>query len=193
MALQPPMTAIELDKAKKNRLEEKANHTVGVVWPDGRVTEHVCPPPGEEDEDGQRHGDVPVRWVNGEPAIWKPYRRKGLRMLKEVCELDGVPEVYEAWREVVRARITRPGMPVRGDVMQIYPPSVARLREAHRAGGLSDGLAFVIGEGITEDPEIEERMAKRAVELGIGDPRKDPKAKPDKAAKPAKPDKEHEA
>jgi hypothetical protein len=185
MAMISPKTAIELEKHKKQRLEEQAEHTVGVVWPDGRVTEHLCLPPGEEDEDGQKHGDVPVRWVNGEPAIWKPYKRRGLRTIKEVCESDGVPEVYEAYREVVRARITRPGMPVRGDVMKIYPPTVARLRDAHRAGGLSDGLAFVIGEGIVEDPEVEDRMAKRAVELGIGDPRKDPKAK--KSAKDAEP------
>lgn len=184
MALQPPMTATELEAAKKKRLEDKANYTVGVVWPDGRVTEHVCLPPGEEDEDGVRHGDVPVRWVNGEPAVWKPYRRKGLRMLKEVCEGDGVPELYDEWKRVVTARITRPGMPIRGDVHKLYPPSVIKLREAMVAGGLADGLAFVIGEGIKADPEIEDRMAKRALELGIGDPRKDPKAKPDK--KPAK-------
>lgn len=155
--MQAPMKARDLAEAKAKRRAETARHTVGLVWPDGRVTTHVCEPPGEGEDEGIRTGDTPVRWTNGEPNVWKPYRDRGCRLLKDVCEADGVPERYDAWHQVITAQITKPGIAVRGDVEDIYPPSVLKLRASAAVGGLSDGMAFVIGKGIAPDPEIKSK------------------------------------
>lgn len=152
--MQAPMKSRELAEAKANRRVELARNTVGLVSPEGNVTTHICSPPGEGEDDGIKTGDTPVRWVNGEPDVWKPYKLRGYRMLKEICEADGVPERYEDWHAVIEAQITRPGMPIRGDVTKLYPPTVISLRESRNAGGTGDGMAFVIGEGIKADPKL---------------------------------------
>lgn len=180
MAMQAPMSAKDLEQVKKTRLEDKARNTHFCVWPDGRVTEHVLEPP-EEGDDGNKTGDVPMAWINGEPAITKRYRKLGCRRLIDVCEDDGEQHKYEALREAVRARIL--GKPIRGDVGELYPATVHRLRELARVGGNASGEAYVIGEGLAPDPELnEEKLRSKLASAGLPPP-------PDKPAKPAKPDK----
>lgn len=182
--MQAPKKARDLEEARRKAREEKAAHTVGLVWPDGHVTTHLCPPPGEGEDDGIKTGDTPVRWVNGEPSVWKPYRARGCKMLKEVCADDGIPELYEQWHAIVTAMIMRPGIPVRGNVTDVYPPTVKRLRESIAAGGMGDGQAFVIGTGITADPEVKtEKLVGQLVSAGLPAPSTEQLAAAKKTAK----------
>lgn len=186
--MQAPMKARDIEEARRKARAEQAQHTVGLVWPDGHITTHLCPPPAEGEDDGLKTGDTPVRWVNGEPSVWKPYRVKGCRMLKEVCEADGLPELYEQWHAIITAQIMRPGIPVRGEVTDIYPPTVKRLRESIAAGGMGDGQAFVIGKGITADPEVKsDKLVAQLVSAGL------PAPSPEQIAASKKPAKEVEA
>lgn len=169
--MQGPMKSRDLAEAKLRRRSEQASHTVGLVSPQGNVTVHVCPPPGEGEDDGIRTGDTPVRWTNGEPAVWKPFREKGYRMLREVCEADGCPERYDEWHAVVTAQITRPGIPIRGNVEDLYPPTVLELRNSRDAGGTGDGMAFVIGAGIQRDPKLAtEKVLGQLLSAGLPAP-----------------------
>lgn len=169
--MQAPMKSRDLAEAKQKRRAETAAHTVGLVSPEGNVTAHVCSPPGEGEDDGIRTGDTPVRWANGEPAVWKPYREKGYRMLKEVCESDGCPEKYDEWKAVIAAQLTRPGIPIRGNVEDLYPPTVLELRGSRNAGGTGDGMAFVIGEGIKRDPKLAaEKVLGQLLSAGLPAP-----------------------
>lgn len=172
--MQAPMKARDLAEAKANARAEIAKFTVGLVSPLGHVTTHVCRPPGEGEDDGIFTGDVPVRWTNGEPNVWKPYREKGYRMLKEVCEADGVPERYDAWHQIITTQIMKPGLPIRGNVNDVYPPTVLRLRASASAGGTGDGQAFVIGVGITNDPELAvDALVGKLMSAGVPSPSAD--------------------
>lgn len=170
--MQAPMKARDIAEAKQNARAEMAKYTVGLVSPRGCVTTHVCMPPLEEGaDDGILTGDVPVLWKNGEPTVWKPYREKGYRLLKEVCESDGCPEKYAAWHQVISTQILRPGLPIRGNVDDLYPPTVLRLRASAAAGGVGDGQAFVIGVGITADPEAKvDGIVQKLVSAGVPAP-----------------------
>lgn len=180
--MEAPKNYRDIEEAKRNRKAEQARNTVGLVWPDGRVTTHVCAPP-EEGDDGIRTGDTPVRWANGEPAVWKPYRDRGCKLLREVCEADGVPERYVAWQQVIAAQIMSPGMPIRGNVEDLYPPTVIARRSSYEVGGNADGLAFVIGQGVQPDPEsATNKLVKQLVSAGLPQPTEDEI----NAAKPAK-------
>lgn len=181
MTMQAPMAAKDLEQVKKTRLEDKARNTHFCVWPDGRVTEHVLDPP-EEGDDGIKTGDSAMAWINGEPAIMKRNRKLGCRTLLSVCEADGVPEKYEELRQVVRARIL--GLPIRGNVEELYPPTVLELRKRHGAGSSTDGQAFVIGQGIGPDPKLaEEKLRAQIASAGLPAP-----PKPATATKATKPE-----
>lgn len=183
-----PMKARDLAEHKKNLKAETARNTVGLVWADGRVTTHVCSPPGEGEDDGVKTGDTPIRWINGAPGVWKPYADRGCVLLEEMCKADKRLDIYEQWHAVITAQITRPGIPVRGDVEDLYPPSVLARRGSHRAGGLADGMAFVIGKGIAPDPKLDvDKLAGRLADAGLPAPSADEKAAAEKKAAPKSP------
>lgn len=175
-----PKSAQQIREALKQQVELQGRHTEGLVSPTGDVAEIFCPPPEDGAENGPRNGDVQMAWINGAPRILKKFEDLGYRTLKDVCAADGVPERHEQWKAAIYARIVHK-VPIRGNVDELYPPTVHRLRKLYREGGTAEGKAFVIGQGITDDPVLEEKrdkMAERVAALGIGDPRVQPEPTP---------------
>lgn len=138
-----PMSAVDIDAHKKNAAAEKLRYTIGVVWPDGRVTEHVVLPARDGAIVGDQFGDVPVAWINGGPEITKRFKVRGCRLLSDVCEADGVPEKFAEWKQALslrgRVKIMTPE--------KLYPPTVHRLRAASKQEVAIDQV-FVPGEGL---------------------------------------------
>jgi hypothetical protein len=133
-----PMNKDALQAARAEALRIELEHTYGLVWPDGRVTMHVCISPrvqrpldGMDPDTGRASGDVPLRWLGGELTIRAKYKGK-VRFLKDMCIADGVPEKFDVWRQIVHMR--RNGQKVRAFVKDVLPPSVLRMRGEHNAG-----------------------------------------------------------
>ncbi len=184
MSMEEPADLAELDRRKSELLELKAKYTVGVVAPNGVVTEHHCPPPTDNSDVGQEHGDEVVRWVNGEAQVVKRYAQKGYVLLSALAERDGQPETYALWKKAITARIK--GFPLRGDTDKLFPSSVLARREQFRAGSVATGgQAFDLDTGeVVDDPEAaRQKLAKRLEEVGVGNPLTDPEPAP--ATEPA--------
>ena len=151
------------EQARARRAAFRAQHTHFVVSPAGVVTEHIVRPPADPThENGERHGDDLIAWINGEPALTKRARIKGYRLLREVCEADGCPEKYQMAQQAAQAR--HHGHVVEGDPSKIYPPTVMRLRAVAGKGGT--GKVFRVGEGFVE-PTKAESIASKLGSLGI--------------------------
>ena len=119
MAGQKPLSLEELSSQKSKRLADRAKYTIGVVAPNGVVSEFYCPPPTEPGSDeGAQHGDVPVRWVNGEPNVVKRWKDRGYVLYADLAKADGESEIHDRWKAAVVARITK-GVPLRGDISNI--------------------------------------------------------------------------
>lgn len=163
-----PQEVEEIEANKKRLAAEKIRYTVGVVWPDGRVTEHVVRPPREKGAlVGEQFGDTPVVWMNGGPTVAKRYSDKGCRLLDEVCRADGCPEKYQQWREVLSLR----GRVKIANVDDLYPPTVHALRRRSDAGVELDKV-YIPGRGLvdaTEDAKAD-RTASLLDAAGIGVP-----------------------
>lgn len=153
-----PMTAVDIDASKKHAAAEKLRYTIGVVWPDGRVTEHVVMPAKGGAIVGDQFGDVPVAWINGGPRITKRFEDRGCRLLADVCQADGVPEKFAEWKQALglrgKVKIVSPD--------NLYPPTVHRLRAASTATVAIDQV-FVPGEGLVT--ATDDAKAKRIAEL----------------------------
>lgn len=149
----------------RQRADRRSKYTVGVVWPNGRVSEHVVPPPvNPADEDGARFGADVVAWINGQVAITKRGRALGCMLLADMCSSDGKPELYAHWQEAIHAR--HHGAIVKGSNLgAVYPPSVLALRASARANGRS-GKVFVLGEGYVEASKSD-AVASKLKSLGI--------------------------
>lgn len=189
MALQAPLTDPELHEYKEKLQEQQIKYTLGVVWPDGRVTEHVCLPPAKKGApNGEAEGFTVVQWIEKKPRIRAEFEDKGLRFLEDVCKADGVPEMYAVWKDTVRARIL--GYRIAATNDQIYPPTVLELRRRHDSGDHVSGKVFVPGKGLVDAAEVDEaeKLADKLESAGLGRPTR-PVKKP-KAEGESKPDKE---
>lgn len=171
MSMQAPSTDPELHEYKQKLKEQQIKWTVGVVWPDGRVTEHVCPPPAKKGSpNGETEGFVVVQWIEQKPRIRAEFENKGLRMLEDVCRADGVPQLYQVWKDTVRARIE--GYRIQATSEQIYPPTVLELRKRHASGDHVSGKVFIPGKGLVDADEVDEadRLADKLESAGLGRP-----------------------
>lgn len=178
-----PLDSTEIEGFQKKRAQDRLKHLYGCVWPDGRVTEHIVLPPKKGDV-GPRRGDVPLGWFNGEVQVRKKYRRMGVRRFDDVCitdlgEIEGAKK-YKQWREAIglrgRVEIKNP--------LELYPPSVLKMRREH-ASGVSEDMVFVPGQGLV--PATEERKAERVRDLLGSAELPEPTAEDRAAAKKAKP------
>lgn len=166
MSLAAPRHAEDIEEAKKLQAESRRRHTHGAVWPDGRVTEHHCPPP-EKGVVGLQRGDVPLLWINGEVQVVARWAKRGVRLLSDVCKQDGVPERYLLWRDA----ITHRGKVAIRNYEALYPPTVHKLRR-ESAAGVSEDMVFDGVLGLV--PATPENMASRVADLaesaGVGRP-----------------------
>lgn len=148
-----PQEATEIEAFQKQRAEQRLKHLHGVVWPDGHVSEHVVIPPKKGDV-GQRFGDTPINYFNGEVAITRRYKAKGCRLLADVMVEDlgreaGV-KAFAHWRDAIRNR----GKVAILDPDKLMPPSVLKRRRESDTG-VSEDMVFIAGEGLVPaTPEI---------------------------------------
>lgn len=178
MALAEPQHPEEIEAAQRAEKAKRLTHTHGAVWPDGRVTQHYCPPP-DKGMVGRERGDVPLIWVNGAVQVTERWRKEGVRLLSEVCRDDGLPELYQRWRNAIalqgKVKIT--------NHLELYPPTVLRLRREHSTG-YQEGVVFDASTGEmvqATDAAKGDRIAGLLDASGVGRP--DPSEKPAKAAK----------
>jgi hypothetical protein len=157
----PALDHTEIEAFKKQRAESKWKHTHGCVWADGRVTEHHVPPPKKGDV-GQRRGDVPLAWFNGEVMVRKRFKKLGCRRLEDVCIADLGAEAgakkYAMWKEALKHRRT---VEIRNPDA-LYPPTVLKLRREN-AAGVSEDMVFIPDQGLV--PATEEMKAERTKAL----------------------------
>ncbi len=179
MSMQAPLDVEAIEENRKKSLELRAKHTIGVVHPNGVISEHFCPPPEKGKDEGPKTGDSMVRWINGEPQINKRMKNKGFVLYAELAERDGEPQKYEAWQKAVSSRIL--GLKLRGDIASsLYSKSILDRRARYEAGSVeAGGLAYDVEKGeVVEDPEAARlKMADRLKEIGVGDPLAEEKAK----------------
>lgn len=153
----PALDHTEIEAFKKQRADSKWKHTHGCVWPDGRVTEHHVPPPKKGDV-GQRRGDVPLAWFNGEVMVRKRFKKLGCRRLEDVCIADLGQEQgakkYAMWKEALKHRRT---VEIKNPA-DLYPPTVHKLRREN-ATGVSEDMVFIPDQGLV--PATEEMKAER--------------------------------
>lgn len=184
MSMQEPADLAVLERRKAELLDLKAKYTVGVVAPNGVVTEHHCPPPTDDSDAGQEHGDELVRWVNGEAQVVKRYAQRGYVLLSAIAKEDGQPETFDLWKKAITARIK--GYPLRGDTSKLFSKSVIERRERFKAGSVAtEGQAFDLEKGeVVDDPQAQrEKLAKRLEEVGVGNPLTEPEPEPDSKPK----------
>lgn len=151
--MEEPASQATIEQNRKIRDRQRRLYLVGVVWADGRVSEHTVLPPDEDSlfkgsENGRTRGDVVVAWINGEPTIRKGFRDQGCVLLKEVCERDGKPEMFKVWRDTVLARMD--GYPIDARDEELYPPSVLERRRMAGSGGHTSGKVYVPGKGLVD-------------------------------------------
>lgn len=181
------MSSAQRASKAKAKLELKIANTYAVVRPNGIVTQHVVMPidmemPLSGDRNvGRSKGDVPLQYMAGRVRLRGKYEEMGCRMLDEVCQADGQPEKFEAWREVVRARLL--GYKVVAKPEDIYPKTVFRLRDESDKG-IVGGKVFVSGRGLVAATTLseEEALAAKAEQVastleksGVGRPKAKPK------------------
>lgn len=158
-----------VEEAKRERVEQRKAFVVGVVDPQGIVREIVCKPSEKDEANGLRHGQVPVELIEGEVTMTVLGKRGGWRFLKDMCEQDGKPEIYERWLEVVRARLD--GVPVHVPSLEvIYPPSLLEARK--NVVTRSASTVFVAGKGMINVAGLSpgakrERIARLGASLGM--------------------------
>lgn len=181
MSGQQPLDLAQLERQKKKILALRAHYTIGLVHPSGTVSEHHVPPPLEPGSDeGEQHGDVPIRWVNGEPNVVKRYKDRGFVLYKDLAAADGESEKHDRWKAAIEARITQK-VPLRGNIDTLYSSSVLQRRANSRAGsGAAGGMAFDVEAGeVVEDPKAKrEILADRLAEAGVGNPLTEPEPTP---------------
>lgn len=167
MALAEPQHPEEIEAAQRAEKAKRLAHTHGVVWPDGRVTQHYCPPP-DKGLVGQERGDVPAIWINGSVQVTERWRKEGVRLLSDVCREDGVPELYKRWRDAIALA----GKVKISNHLELYPPTVLRLRREH-ASGYQEGVVFDAATGKlvpSTDATKNDRVAGLLDASGVGRP-----------------------
>lgn len=168
-----PKHAEEIEEAKRLEAQLRRDNTHAAVWPDGRVTEHFCPPP-PNGVVGMQQGDCPLLWVNGSVQVVERWRKKGVRLFDDVCRDDGRPELIERRRS---AALHRGKVEIR-DYISLYPPTVLRLRRESESGVSSDMIFdSSSGELVKATPEIRaNRVADLVESAGLGRPVKEGKS-----------------
>lgn len=175
MSLTSPSHPEEIEAAKSKAKELRRQHTHGAVWPDGRVTEHFCPPPPPNGGMvGPQSGDVPLVHMNGSVQVAFRWQKRGVRLLKDICDEDGVPELYQRWRDAI---LHRGKVEIR-NYTAMYPPTVHRLRResetGHREDMVFDGECGLVKA--TPDA-VANRVADLVDSAGIGRPTKGDRVK----------------
>ncbi len=170
MSMSKPLDVDEIEKNKQANKRKRAKYTVGVVAPNGLISEHFCPPPDDpQAEEGPKQGDCIVRWVNGEPQVAKRWKARGYILYAELAARDGEPEKYEAWRNAVSQRIL--GLKLRGDLSKtLYSASVFDRRAQYKAGSIAaGGKAYDVESGtVIDDPEAKRvRLGGLLQEIGV--------------------------
>jgi hypothetical protein len=157
----------EIEQANKREREEAIRHTYGYVDASGDVSIHVVLPP-KSGVVGLQRGDCPLLWVNGSVQVVARHQKLGGRLLRDVCIADGCPEKYAMWLKAVSMR----GKVEIKNVLDLYPPTVLRLRK-QAATGVSLDMVF---DGATGElvPATEDLKAARIADLldgnGVGRP-----------------------
>lgn len=154
MALGQPLSGQDIENHKRQKQAAKLNNLVGVVFPNGAVRTMSVAPSVPGGYDGERRGLVIAEYINGEPQIARQYRDEGYAFLRDLCEKDGVPELYDRWLEAARAQAE--GFEIRGSFDDLLPPSVHTRR---KAGG-TDSRVFVVGRGMVDVNELEKAEVK---------------------------------
>lgn len=157
MSMQKPMDVEQVAQNKRAAKEKRAKYTIGIVAPNGAMNAFYCPPPDDGGDEGPKNGDVPVRWVNGEPQVTKRYKARGYILYSDLAKADGEPEKAEMWQRSIAQQIL--GLPLRGDVNALYSKSVLERRAQSAAGSRgSGGKAFDVEAGeVVDDPEAKKR------------------------------------
>lgn len=168
MSLAEPKHPEAIEESKRISEALRRAHTHGAMWPDGRITEHFCPPP-EKGVIGHQSGDTPLLWMNGRVQVVDRWARKGVRLFEDVCASDGVPELYPRWREAIAHR----GKISIRNYTALYPPTVHRLRRESETGHRED-VVFDGEQGLIKaTPDaVANRVADLVDSAGIGRPTK---------------------
>lgn len=179
-----PLPPEEIEKQQARERAEAIRHTYGYVNATGNVSQHVVLPPKNGEKLGTEKGDCPLLWINGSVQVVDRHKKLGGRLLEEVCITDLGPEKgaakYAMWKQAISHR----GKVAIRNYLDLYPPTVLRLRaEAH--SGVALDMVFDAAQGGLVKA-TEEVMASRVAGLldgaGVGRPTADDR----KAAKEAK-------
>lgn len=169
-----PMNAAQVraeQKAKK--IENVRRNWCAVVSPEGQVHEIILDPPEDGSELGPARGMAPVRWIAGQHTLSQAFRERGFTLFRDECVKSGQPELHDQLHEIAIHRAQ--GMPIRipdGDMSKVYPKSVLEKRAAATVGDTGSGMAYVVGEGKTVDPEVREAIDEKLKGLGMTPPEK---------------------
>ena len=151
---------------KEQRIQ-KAKETVLVVSPKGSIVEVHVPPPLNGAPREQGHVLVVIANSQYQIAAWA--KEEGYSLFRDMC--DEEPEKYKQYREIMLARAE--GLPVRiSNRDQLYPRKLIEYRE-RVAVNSADGKAYVVGEGVVDDPDVKARLDKKLRSMGLPPPDKD--------------------
>lgn len=167
-----PLPPEEIEKQQARERAEAIRHTYGYVNATGNVSQHVVLPPKNGEKMGLEKGDCPLLWMNGRVEVVERHRRMGGRLLEEICISDLGKEQGEAKYALWKQAISYRGKVAIKNVLELYPPTVLRLR-AESASGVALDMVFDAAQGGLVKA-TEEAMASRVAGLldgaGVGRP-----------------------